>query len=517
MDLSSTQRQPRGRRRLFLAATTAVSTILFVHYGSSIHNYYHASSTAPTERGHHNNIIYQPQEQEHESQQQPQEQQRRLDECYDAESNWHLAMKGKNTCSNDQDFPSAWNKPSMSRFFQPTCQQCCEAMFPRLSPDDCGCQDYCGEEEEEEEEDEPCTTADGPCCDDRYWHPDVTASRPFTCTNTYSDDGSSYPSYWNDNPLMVGTSMFETVEGCCAQLTNGDVAKCIVVEAEECKSGDESGSGGTVVVVNPPPTPKPTPPTPKPTLLITIPPHLLQSNEETTPRPTLLLTIPPHLIQPAGGTTTPRPTLHLTIPPQLLLNPPTEPPQQQQDGGQQPSPVQDACSKRRRRRGCNKVPNCEWVDGSCRAVDTSSSVNDDSSSTETDTDTEPTVVCTDGFKWHRSRPSEGSKCTNDLDYPKAWDDPQYTDKYLFDTPEKCCIASFPLDACTVINACGEQQMLILPSSSSSSSGNSGLVSMSDSIPTSSSSSNCSGQKRIPCKKDSNCFWKRSPHRICVAA
>jgi len=314
---------------------------------------------------------------------------------------------------------------------------------------------------------------------------------------------------------MVGTSMFETADGCCDQLTNGDVAKCNVVEAEDCKSdgGDESGSGGTVVVVPPtpkptPPTPKPTPPTPRPTLLITIPPHLLQSSVET-PRPTLLLTIPPHLIKPAGGT--PRPTLQITIPPQLL-NPPTKPPTKpptnppQLDVGQQSSPVQDACSKRRRMRGCNRQPNCEWFQGSCRTVSTSSSVNDEPSTTETETET-PTV-CTDGFKWHRGRSTEGSKCSNDLDYPRAWDDPQHTDTYLFDTPEQCCLANFPSEACTVMNACGEEQTLGLSSSSA-------IIPMTVAIP--SSSSNCSGKGRIVCKRDPNCNWRRAPHRICVAA
>eukprot|EP00986_Skeletonema_menzelii_P020130 scaffold30270_cov377-Skeletonema_menzelii.AAC.1 len=78
-------------------------------------------------------------------------------------------------------------------------------MFPRLNPSDCACVDVC-----EQQEEVPCATND--LCCDRYWHPDVTAS--FTCTNTYSTDGTTYPAYWNDNELMVGTSMFKTVEDC---------------------------------------------------------------------------------------------------------------------------------------------------------------------------------------------------------------------------------------------------------------------------------------------------------------
>ncbi len=471
----------------------------------------------------------------------------------------------------------------MSSFFKPNCLECCEQMFPKLDPSLCICEDVCNQGQVEEEE--PCT--EGPCCD-RYWHPDLTAQQPYTCTNTYTDDGT-YPPYWNDNPLMVGTAMFKTFNECCTKLTNGDVTKCVKIEAEECKitttGGDgqqqqqqcssgakcfeagsictegtetccgethdslmcecsDDGNGGLSYDCHftdactkpsccrgPPPSkdlfPPPSPdtcqsvgqlcdtgiaddfcceddsssgggstyctksggkevvaddesdsgtadPTPRPTLYLTIPPHLLRPDE--TPRPTLLITIPPHLLRP---NVTPRPTLRITIPPHLL-KPPTTPPQQQpqQDMVPNSSPLQDDCSKILGLRRCNSYTGgkCKWVAGVCRAAAAADSIT--------------TNTCTVGFKWHRGKPSQGSTCINDLDYPRAWDDPQVTASHLFDTPEKCCLVHFTLETCTAINACGVHQTL--------------------------SSFNCSGYGRGRCKLDANCSWKPAPDSICVA-
>ena len=465
---TSSSRRPMKRRLPLAAAALTTASILLIQYAYIEE----VGSKIPDIHNHlHQNL--------REEEDPPS--QRRLDECYETENNWHLAMKGKNTCSNDITFPKSWASPSMSRFFQPTCHDCCREMFPKLDPTECACKDFCnqgGGDEVEEEPEEECT---GPCCT-RYWHPDLNAEQPFTCTNTYTNDGS-YPSYWNDNPLMVGTSMFETADGCCEKLTKGESSKCVKVEADDCNEGGGSNESNLVTTTSTPtskptptPTPKPTPtPTPKPTLLLTIPPHLL--TQEATPRPTLHLTIPPFLLTPVE---TPRPTLHLTVPPFLLTpptNPPTNPPQ---DDVQQyfPNQDQDYCSRIQRRRRCRNDSKCEFVRGSCRA---------------TNNDPLPVIsedICSAGFKWHRGKPSQGSMCSNDRVYPLAWDDPQHTDRHLFDTAKECCLAHFTLETCTAINACGEQQTV---------------------------GSSCSGKRRGKCKLDSNCSWKRAPRRECVDA
>lgn len=237
-------------------------------------------------------------------------------------------------------------------------------------------------------------------------------------------------------------------------------------------NGDDSGTVAT--------------PTPRPTLLLTIPPYLLQPEE--TQRPTLLLTIPPYLHKPED---TPRPTSSVStvptdpqtdfptsyFPTYFQTNPPTNPPTKPPTNPPTNSPTHPPT---------NPPTNPPTL--------------------------AQNAVCTDGFKWHRGKPSEGSKCTNDLVYPRAWDDPQITDKYLFDTPDKCCLAHFTLDTCTVVNACSEQQTVL-----SSSSETSDLVSMTETMPSPSNSSNCSGKRRKPCKLDPNCQWKRFPDRECVVA
>jgi hypothetical protein len=474
------------RRRMLIAAMAAVSIILSVRFASSFYNNYHhhdsaassSSSLPPMEEEHRRQITSKSDEEEtilmwittseNNHPLHHQQRQRQLEECYEVPNNWHLAMKGKNACTNSLNFPPAWTNPSMSSFFKPTCLGCCQQMFPKLDPAACVCEDVCnqgggggGVVDDEEDEEETCS---GPCCD-RYWHPDLTAQQsPYTCTNTYKDD----------NPLMVGTTMFKTVEDCCQKLTNGNVdKKCVIVEADECKTNTEEDSG-TVVTSTP---------TPRPTLLITIPPHLLRP--PTTPRPTLLITIPPHLLLPP---VTPRPTWSITIPPHLLLPPTTRPP--------------------------TKLPTIPPTPLPTRSPTPLPTQQDNMVQNSSPVSTPTTNTCTDGFKWHRGKPSQGSTCTNDQDYPRAWDDPQVTTNYLFDTPEECCLKHFTLETCAAMNACGVQQTLNLSFSTppptpapTPPSGGGG---------SSSSSSNCAGKWRRSCSLDTNCSWNRL-ERSCVDA
>jgi len=71
---------------------------------------------------------------------------------------------------------------------------------------------------------------------------------------------------------------------------------------------------------------------------------------------------------------------------------------------------------------------------------------------------EPTpspVSCPSGNKWHRSTDSYTYICTNDLDYPSAWNDPFLVWDYLFDTSAQCCARSVNKEGtCTVVDICG---------------------------------------------------------------
>ena len=75
----------------------------------------------------------------------------------------------------------------------------------------------------------------------------------------------------------------------------------------------------------------------------------------------------------------------------------------------------------------------------------------------------PMKYCDDdgqGLKWHRGvRPN---KCTNDLDYPTAWDDPFLSANHLFDTPEECCARHSSAETCSVVDICGKVSKTIEP-------------------------------------------------------
>ena len=66
-----------------------------------------------------------------------------------------------------------------------------------------------------------------------------------------------------------------------------------------------------------------------------------------------------------------------------------------------------------------------------------------------------------GYKWHH-KGSTSQSCSNDKQYPVAWDNPSVSSLLLFDTPEECCEAFFSLVDCSVIDACGKVYTVISP-------------------------------------------------------
>ena len=69
--------------------------------------------------------------------------------------------------------------------------------------------------------------------------------------------------------------------------------------------------------------------------------------------------------------------------------------------------------------------------------------------------------CLSGYKWHH-KGSTSKTCSNDLNYPLAWDNPSVTHNYLFDTPAECCEKFFSTVECTVTDACGDMSTVIYP-------------------------------------------------------
>lgn len=74
------------------------------------------------------------------------------------------------------------------------------------------------------------------------------------------------------------------------------------------------------------------------------------------------------------------------------------------------------------------------------------------------------VSCPSENKWHRDADANARTCTNDLNYPKAWNDPFLMWDYLFDTPEQCCARTANQEEpCIVVDICtGPGEALELP-------------------------------------------------------
>jgi len=66
-----------------------------------------------------------------------------------------------------------------------------------------------------------------------------------------------------------------------------------------------------------------------------------------------------------------------------------------------------------------------------------------------------------GHKWHKGL--ERNTCTNDLDYPSAWNDPAVANSFLFDTFVECCAEYVNTESfCTVVDICETRPTVIGP-------------------------------------------------------
>jgi hypothetical protein len=243
---------------------------------------------------------------------------------------------------------------------------------------------------------------------------------------------------------------------------------------------------------------------------VTLPPQEEEEEEEgetlvtPTPQPSIFLTIPPHLFLPTTSKpTSSRPTSKPTS------SPTTPQPSPGPTTYSAPTQHQDYCSKIVLRTKCiNSVEpfNCKWS-GSC--VADISSVVVSTTTTTTTTTTTPAAACTtNGYQWHRDKSTQGATCTNNQDYPQVWDDPNLISKYLFDTPEECCLAHFTLETCTAIDACGCGALHTLDMSFSNSESDITATSSSitEEVSDTTSSSHCKDLGRRDCSYESNCKW-----------
>jgi len=175
-----------------------------------------------------------------------QEQQTSIPQCHH-EGKWHASLTIPNMCTNDNAMPQSWEEQTnRDMFLFDGWLACCEVMFS--GPHNCGKSDVCLDDAVPLEgsgvgnDSTGAYTYDsGHQCEGRLWHPDITASSP-TCTNT-AFKGNNYPSYW-DNPVMKGLTMFDTPKECCGNL-NGEGAinsnYCFVKESNDCVANDETG------------------------------------------------------------------------------------------------------------------------------------------------------------------------------------------------------------------------------------------------------------------------------------
>jgi len=75
----------------------------------------------------------------------------------------------------------------------------------------------------------------------------------------------------------------------------------------------------------------------------------------------------------------------------------------------------------------------------------------------------PPFACpVSGHKWHKAKGIERNKCTNDLEYPSAWNDPAVANNFLFDTFVECCAkyASVAERFCTAVDICETRATVI---------------------------------------------------------
>jgi len=115
------------------------------------------------------------------------------------ELKWHISTLagGKNTCTNDKVYPSAWN--TIQGYLFESAKECCDRFFPG----DCIVRDHC-------------------VCH-QNWHMSTVPGELQTCTNDLD-----YPSGWNSQPEVY---IFSNARDCCTALF-GD-ADC--VKRDTCK------------------------------------------------------------------------------------------------------------------------------------------------------------------------------------------------------------------------------------------------------------------------------------------
>ncbi|KAL3788290.1 hypothetical protein HJC23_002864 [Cyclotella cryptica] len=102
------------------------------------------------------------------------------------ELKWHISTLagGKNTCTNDKVFPSAWN--TIQGYLFGSAKECCDRFFP----ENCIVKDHC-----------ECH---------QNWHMSTVPGEVQTCTNDID-----YPSSWNSEPEIF---VFSSAQDCCTTL-----------------------------------------------------------------------------------------------------------------------------------------------------------------------------------------------------------------------------------------------------------------------------------------------------------
>ena len=172
---------------------------------------------------------------------------------------------------------------------------------------------------------------------------------------------------------------------------------------------------------------------------------------------------------------------------------------------------------------CPKVNDCPTEEGNAETTQ----------STTLSASSPPTPCAADNDnKWHRG--AQPNICTNDLNYPFAWDDPATTHEYLHGSPEECCASDLmKTDTCIVEDICGVKSGMIDPdfpmvsgadystttataTAKATSMVTSSAVSTVASSTTGQVSMNCeSWRKRKGCVKDSKCNWNSSSNSCVV--
>lgn len=114
---------------------------------------------------------------------------------------YHPRSATDRTCSNDEDYPELWDKPSMRAiYFFTSADECCGAFY---SDGTCNVVNVCSAEYE------PTITTAAQECRERKWHPITAKDR--ICTNA-----EDYPPLW-DTPPHSEEYLLSSAEKCCQE------------------------------------------------------------------------------------------------------------------------------------------------------------------------------------------------------------------------------------------------------------------------------------------------------------